>query len=407
MSDFLFYCRSGYEADLLAELDDAFLSKGQYGYAKFAKNSGFIVYHVPSSTEQNAKTLSKLLNPDKSPSLRSLIFARQKLFMIDELEFDSVDDRISPILAAIETSDLLPKCHFSDVLVEYPDTDHGKEMAKFCKKFTVPLRAALRKQGLLHKQSQDTVSTLSDSKVAGIPKASRLFLHVFFEKGNSCKISISIEGDRSPHPQGILRLKFPSDAPSRSTLKLEEAIHYFCNARQQGVLFQNGMTAVDLGACPGGWTYQLVKRGMRVEAIDNGAMDSRLMESGLVDYYAADGFSYQPKEGHVDWLVCDMIEKPDRVAALIMQWLKKGKCSAALFNLKLPMKRRYQTLAPIIEQFFALDNDSQQAQPKARTLGEFSAKVGLYISAKHLYHNRDEVTFFILKNSQMCAEMLT
>ena len=24
----------------------------------------------------------------------------------------------------------------------------------------------------------------------------------------------------------------------------------------------NGMWAVDLGACPGGWTYQLVKRNM-------------------------------------------------------------------------------------------------------------------------------------------------
>ncbi|VEB88410.1 putative RNA 2'-O-ribose methyltransferase [Citrobacter koseri] len=32
----------------------------------------------------------------------------------------------------------------------------------------------------------------------------------------------------------------------------------------------NGMYAVDLGACPGGWTYQLVKRNMWVYSVDNG-----------------------------------------------------------------------------------------------------------------------------------------
>ena len=34
----------------------------------------------------------------------------------------------------------------------------------------------------------------------------------------------------------------------------------------------NRMWAVDLGACPGGWTYQLVKRNMWVYSVDNGPM---------------------------------------------------------------------------------------------------------------------------------------
>ena len=32
------------------------------------------------------------------------------------------------------------------------------------------------------------------------------------------------------------------------------------------------MVGVDLGACPGGWTYQLVKRGLFVYAVDHGKM---------------------------------------------------------------------------------------------------------------------------------------
>lgn len=42
------------------------------------------------------------------------------------------------------------------------------------------------------------------------------------------------------------------------------------------------MYAVDLGACPGGWTYQLVKRNMWVSSVDNGPMAQSLMDTGQV-----------------------------------------------------------------------------------------------------------------------------
>lgn len=74
--------------------------------------------------------------------------------------------------------------------------------------------------------------------------------------------------------------KFPSDAPSRSTLKLEEAFHVFIPADEWDERLANGMYAVDLGACPGGWTYQLVKRNMWVSSVDNGPMAQSLMDTG-------------------------------------------------------------------------------------------------------------------------------
>ena len=62
----------------------------------------------------------------------------------------------------------------------------------------------------------------------------------------------SYSSNNSPFYMGIPRLKFPADAPSRSTLKLEEAFHVFIPADEWDERLANGMWAVDLGACPGG-----------------------------------------------------------------------------------------------------------------------------------------------------------
>ncbi len=178
---------------------------------------------------------------------------------------------------------------------------------------------------------------------------------------------------------GIPRLRFPSQAPSRSTLKLEEAIHWFLPGEQQTRLLCNGMTAVDLGAAPGGWTWQLVQRGIRVTAVDNGPMDGRLMESGLVDHLRADGFSFHPRRP-VDWLVCDMVEQPARIARLVAQWLERGDCRHAIFNLKLPMKKRYAEVLHCLELVSTPLNQAGR---------------GYQLACKQLYHDREEVTVFI------------
>jgi 23S rRNA (cytidine2498-2'-O)-methyltransferase len=78
-----------------------------------------------------------------------------------------------------------------------------------------------------------------------------------------------------------------------------------------------------------------------------------------------------------------MIEQPDRVAQLMTQWLVKGWAQHAIFNLKLPMKQR----------FVAMN------EAKTNIISQLKA-AGINFSwqAKHLYHNRDEVTVCILRN---------
>ncbi len=116
---------------------------------------------------------------------------------------------------------------------------------------------------------------------------------------------------------------------------------------------------------------------MMVTAIDNGPMAESLMESGQVKHKMMDGFKYLPMKQNVYWLVCDMIEKPQRVAKLMSEWLLHGHCKEAMFNLKLPMKGRYQQV-------------TDDLQTIKDAFSEHKVKYELY--AKHLYYDREEVT---------------
>src|SRR5690606_30885122 len=89
--------------------------------------------------------------------------------------------------------------------------------------------------------------------------------------------------------------------PSRSTLKLEEAWHHFIPREEWDSRLAPGMTAVDLGAAPGGWTWQLVNRHMKVTAVDNGPMARSLMDSGQVEHVQADGYLFRPARCWTGW----------------------------------------------------------------------------------------------------------
>jgi 23S rRNA (cytidine2498-2'-O)-methyltransferase len=83
-----------------------------------------------------------------------------------------------------------------------------------------------------------------------------------------------------------------------------------------------------------------------------------------------------------------MIEQPTRVSELMLQWLETGKANACIFNLKLPMNKRHKVVAPILSRLEKALNDR---------FGE------IVLKAKHLYHNRDEISVLIIVNTQMIS----
>ena len=146
-------------------------------------------------------------------------------------------------------------------------------------------------------------------------------------------------------------------------------------------LLRAGTRAVDLGAAPGGWSWQLAQRGIRVTAVDNGALKGEIADDSLVAHVRTDGFAFRPRRP-VDWMVCDIAEQPSRVASLVARWLVNGDAKRSIFNLKLPMKRRYDEVV--------------RCQSLIR---EALVRVGVRhtLAFRQLYHDREEVTGYVAR----------
>lgn len=344
MNHLFLHCRAGFEKECAAEITDLANDLGIYGYSKTKDNSAYVVFitQIPNGADLLIKQLR----------FTQLIFVRQWFAcegLIDDLP---VADRVTPLLAAVEK---LPRAR--ELVIETVDTNEGKELSGLGKKFTAPFEKALKAKKLFQPSSQ-------------------LRLHLIFISGTQAFLGVTPIQNSSPWPMGIARLRLPKEAPSRATLKLEEAWHHFIPADDWDTRLASGMRAVDLGAAPGGWTWQLVQRGMYVEAVDNGPMDKNLLETGQVLHILTDGFLYEPKKP-VHWLVCDIVDKPARVTSMVIRWFSKKYCREAIFNLKLPMKQRYVEV--------------KKCEERIRAELE-KAGFGVEIQFKQLYHDREEVT---------------
>ena len=340
----LLYCRPGFEKECSTEIIQLCAEEGVSGFAKGKPDSGFVLF-VPHEPEL-LKSLGKRLR------FEDLVFARQLIFNVVLIEQLPLQDRVTPLLAAIRNFETT----FSDVWLETADTNDAKELSAFCRKFTPPLTHGLKQAGLLEEAVH------------------RPRLHLFWLNSSTVYLGMSYPNNASSWPMGIPRLKLKHGAPSRSALKLAEAFMSFLTAEETQDLLHEGLSAVDLGAAPGGWTWQLVQHGLNVTAVDNAAIDPKLLATNLVEHVRGDGFHYWPKRS-VEWLVCDMVEKPARIAQLVARWVAAGKCQRAMFNLKLPMKKRWDEL-----------NRCRAVIDEA--LGEHD----YHLQFKQLYHDREEVT---------------
>jgi 23S rRNA (cytidine2498-2'-O)-methyltransferase len=352
-SDLLLYCRAGFEKECAQEIMAHAARAGADGFVKAKPDGAFALFH-PHDGDAGGLLAAQI-------EFAALVFPRQVIRTGELLAGLPVGDRVAPIVSAVRTRGTA----FREMFLETPDTNEGKSLASLIR----PLRPRLA-QGLA--QAGVTIDAAR----------ARERLHVFFVGGTACHVGTSRPGSSSPWPMGIPRIHLPRAAPSRSTLKLAEALDFFLGDEATSKRMRPGMTAVDLGASPGGWTWQLVRRGLMVTAVDNGPMDASLLESGQVKHRREDGFRFRPAEP-VDWMVCDMVESPSRVCALAARWIGEGWCREAIFNLKLPMKKRWEE----VERARAIVSDALQGTAHRMRL-------------KHLYHDREEVTAWLAAGSR-------
>lgn len=340
-------CRPGFEKECAGEMLEYASSRDFPAYIQTKDNTGYVLL-IGTSGEDASELIQR-------PGFYEFVFARQWFAALSKLENLPEQNRLSPLSTAIKNLGL----KFDDFELDYTDTNEGKSLSRFCKQFRPHLLASLKKQKVLSSHAEQR-------------------LHILFLDSKQAYVGHAPVNNSAPWPMGIPRLRMPSSAPSRSTLKLEEAIYWFVDNEEQ--YFKAGMRAVDLGAAPGGWSWQLVKRGLLVTAIDNGPMDEKLMQGGMVEHLRTDAFTYQPEKS-VDWLVCDMAERPLHVSKLIARWLVRKDCKHAIFNLKLPMKKRWQAVK---ECKALLEKELKQVN------------INFSLSMKQLYHDREEITVCIL-----------
>lgn len=172
-----------------------------------------------------------------------------------------------------------------------------------------------------------------------------------------------------PFVGGIRRMKMDPVAPSRSYLKMEEALSYL------GIEPESGQTVVDLGAAPGGWSWSFLKRGCHVTSVDNGPIkiENPGVYGGQLEHVRLDGITFIP-DAPVDWMVCDMLIPPGQVIGMLRKWIEKRLARHLIFNVKLPHQEPYAGLVPL--------------------MNYLEDTVGDALRLKQLYHDRREVTCF-------------
>ncbi|HXN16372.1 MAG TPA: 23S rRNA (cytidine(2498)-2'-O)-methyltransferase RlmM [Usitatibacter sp.] len=346
----LAYCRSGFERECAQELTALAAEMGVEGFVKARPESGFALFHAHQ--EAMGAKLAKHLEFKRLVFPRQLVRAGELLASLPEA------DRVSPIAEAARALG----SRFAALWIEMPDTNDGKALSALTRPLALHLEKALKSAGVAFQDA-----------------AARERLHVFFVGGRAAYVGVSEIGNSASWPMGIARLRLPRGAPSRSVLKLMEAFRVFFEEKDLARRLVPGMSAVDLGASPGGWTWQLVQMGFMVSAVDNGNIDPALLDTGQVKHRREDGFRFRPAQS-VDWMVCDMVESPARIARLAAQWLAEGWCREAIFNLKLPMKKRFEEVRRCMDLIDA-------------ALGGG----GYFLRIKHLYHDREEVTAYLAR----------
>ncbi|MBR9971404.1 SAM-dependent methyltransferase [Magnetospirillum sulfuroxidans] len=155
--------------------------------------------------------------------------------------------------------------------------------------------------------------------------------------------------------------------PSRAYLKLWDAFTVLGRAPGPGE------TCLDLGACPGGWSWVLASLGASVIAIDKAPLDPRVVAMPGVSIRQESAFGLDPASiGPVDWLFSDIICYPERLYRLVRNWQDSGLVRNFLCTIKF------------------------QGETDHATAAAFAAIPGSKLM--HLSHNKHELTWLLLKD---------
>ena len=179
---------------------------------------------------------------------------------------------------------------------------------------------------------------------AACPTDDELFIQVLLTSPRTGLFSVCTPAQRttlrrclSRFPAGQIAVPEDERPPSRAFMKVLQAELHL------GRSMKAGETAVDLGACPGGWSYVAVQRGMTVVAVDRTPLREDLMANAALTFIRGDAFKWRPP-APVDWLLCDVIAFPERTLEMLKDWLGARLCRRLVVTVKFKGEADYPTL---------------------------------------------------------------
>jgi 23S rRNA (cytidine2498-2'-O)-methyltransferase len=167
---------------------------------------------------------------------------------------------------------------------------------------------------------------------------------------------------------------------SRAGGKIAEALHYL---RLYRPALPEDSHWLELGACPGGMTSELLAKGFRVTAIDRAVLDKRVLKYPGLEFIHADVLEFTPPNGvSYDAILCDMNGPPHEAMQQVVRLAKSLRRSGlVVFTLKFSRVERVQDPLTLF-----------------KNLVKLASEGGLKLFAQtHLTYNGHEFTMFLEK----------
>jgi 23S rRNA (cytidine2498-2'-O)-methyltransferase len=145
---------------------------------------------------------------------------------------------------------------------------------------------------------------------------------------------------RSLFPDGEPLFEDKTDeAPSKAYLKLWEWMTI------TGKYPASGAKCMDLGSCPGGWTWVLSNLGAEVLSVDKAPLSESLSDRKNIRWLKKDAFTLKPEDvGPVDWLFSDIICYPPKLYELVQTWRKSKLVKNFVCTIKFQGETDFATL---------------------------------------------------------------
>lgn len=133
-------------------------------------------------------------------------------------------------------------------------------------------------------------------------------------------------------PGSVSTVTFAEDKvnpPSRAYLKLWELFAIY------QVMPKRGQKVIDMGSCPGGWSWVLQAMGCEVISVDKAPLAPQIAKLPRIKNLRQDAFTLAPEEvGPVDWFFSDIICYPTKLYDLVQKWRASGLCHRFICTIK-------------------------------------------------------------------------